>query len=80
MRRVELYLRAFIVGGRCSHSPLPVTIDRQSGNVDHATSDALIRLTFTSHAQRQPIAHELICIEAANAVTKCDAGKVDEVD
>ena len=60
MACAERYLRALMITGRCPYPTLRIAIDRQPCNIEHASSDAFIRLSLTSDAQCQRVAHELI--------------------
>ena len=69
-----------MVAGRCAHTTLGITIDRQSGYVEHASSYAFVGLSLTTHTQGKRIPHKLIGIEASDAVAIGDRGEVDQID
>ena len=75
--RADGDFRAFVVARRRAHSALGVTINGQSGDVEHPPPYALVRLALTPYAERQRVADELVGVETADAVTVCDARKVD---
>ena len=72
MGGLEGHLGALIVAGGSADSSLGITIYRKSGNVEHASADAFVRLSLLANAEGEGIAHELVCIEASDAVTVCD--------
>lgn len=76
---VQSNLGAFVVRGGCSHTALGIAVDGQAGNVDHAPSDAFVRLAFLSDAERQRAALELVGIKAADAVAIGNTAQIDEV-
>ena len=59
---------------------LGIPIDGQACDVEHAASDPFIGFAFTSDAEGECGAHELVGIEAADTVAIGDAGEVDEID
>ena len=69
-------LRPFVVAGGRSYTPYRIAIDGQAGNIQYSSSDALIRLTLLSDAQRQRVAHKLVGIKTTNAVTILYRGTV----
>ena len=74
------HLRALIVAGGSTYTALGIAIDGEPGDVEHPSPDAFIGLTFTAYTECQCVAHELIGIEASDAVAVCDGCKIDEVD
>ena len=79
MACAERYLRALMITGRCPHPTLRIAIDRQPCNIEHASSDALIRLSLTPDAQCQRVAHELIGIKPSYAVAIGNGSQIDKV-
>ena len=79
MGGAEGHLRPFMVAGGCAHTSLGITIDGQSCDVEHTTSDAFIRFSLPTYTQGEGVAHELVGIEASDAVAIGDRGEVDEV-
>ena len=76
---LQAHLRALIVACWRTYPTRVVTIHRQTSNVEHATTDTLVRLTLTSHAERERVAVKLVAIEATNAVAIFYACKVYQV-
>ena len=68
-----------MVAGRCADTPLCITIDGKTGNIDHATSNAFVGLSFTAYAKCQRVAGKLGGVEAANAVAESDGCQIDKV-
>ena len=68
-----------MVAGGCAHSALGVAVDREPFDVDDAPSDTLVRLVLSPYAERQGVAHELVGIEASDAVSEDDGGEVHQV-
>ena len=80
MTRVEVYLGALVVAGGCADTTLCITVDGQSLDIDHAASNAFVGFSFASNAQCQRIAHELVSIEASDAIAVGNGRQIDEVD
>ena len=76
----ERHLGALVVAGGGADATEGIAVDGQAGDVEHAATDAFVGLALAADAERQGVAHELVGIEAADAVAEGDAGQVDEVD
>ena len=77
MGGAEGHFRPFVVAGGCAHTSLGITIDGQSCDIEHTTSDAFIRFSLPTYTQGEGVAHELVGIEASDAVAIGDGGEVD---
>ena len=76
----EFHFCSLIVAGGSAYPTLCITIHRQAMDIDHPSSDTLVRLALTAYAQRQCVALKLIGIEAANAIAVGDGSQIDEID
>ena len=75
----EGHLGTLVVAGRGPYPTLCVAVDRETGNVEHAAANALVGLTLAAHAEGQRVAHELVGIEAADAIAKGYRSEVHQV-
>ncbi len=75
----ELHLGAFVIAGGCADTSLCITIDGQSVDIYHTSSDAFIGFAFAPYAECQGVTDELISIETTNAIAIGDGGEVYEI-
>ena len=76
----EFHFRALIVAGGGAYPTLCIAIHRQTMDIDHPSSDTLVRLALATYAQRQCVANKLIGVESANAVAVGNRSQIDEID
>ena len=80
MTGVNSHLRTLMVAGGSANTTQGITVHGESFDIYHATTNALVRLSFTANTQSERVALELVSIEPANAVAIGDAGQVDKVN
>lgn len=82
--RAHGVLRALFSCARCRLSvclsSFGVAVNGQSGDVEHATSYAFIRLAFTPDAEGERVTYEFVGVESSNAVAESNARQVDKVN
>ena len=75
--RFKCDFRAFVVAGRSAHSALGIAINGQSLDVQHSATDALVRLSGTTNAERKRVADEFRGVETTNRIAETNAREVD---
>ena len=79
LRGAEVHLCALIVGCGCTNASHLIAVDGQARNVEGPSSDTLVRLALSANAQGERGAHHFVGIKSAHAISKLDAGQIDQI-
>ena len=79
VRGVYGHLGALVVAGRCPHTTSLVSVNRQSLDIDHTSSDTFIWFTCLAYTQSQGVSIEFVGIKATDAISVGDTCQVHQI-